>query len=83
MEAVTGRMKRLWDGLWRKPPNRPTPNAECPVCGRPVVIAATGMAGGYLTGPIFSPATREEKIAACPEHGHAPYNEATIRAESE
>ena len=57
------------------------PNSECPICERGVVIPATTMMGNWLTGPMFSPATREERIAACPEHGRSPYNEASIEAE--
>lgn len=78
---MSARLRRAWRALWRARPHVPKANAECPVCGRAVVIAATTMVGNRVTGPMFSPATREEKIAACPQHGRSPYNQATIQAE--
>ncbi len=55
-------------------------NATCPLCDHPIVIAPTGALIGRNV--MFSPATREEKIAACPKHGRSPYNHASIRAEN-
>ena len=70
----------MWSVLWGARHYVPKPNAQCPVCGRAVVIAGTTMIGNKVTGPMFSPATKEEKIAACPEHGRSPFNDATMRA---
>jgi len=55
-------------------------NAECPVCGAPVVTAPTTMLGGMMTGPMFSPHMREELIAACRVHGRSPFNDGTLIA---
>jgi hypothetical protein len=55
-------------------------NAECPLCGAPVVTAPTTMLGGMMTGPMFSPQTREELIAACRVHGKSPFNDGTLIA---
>ncbi len=81
LTGVLGRMRRLWGTLLCPRSYTFRPNAECPICTRGVVVPATTMMGNGLTGPMFSPATREEKIAACPEHGRSPFNEASIQAE--
>jgi hypothetical protein len=73
--ALLRRVARLL--AWSRAPEA-KPNAQCPICERPVVIAAQTMDGNQFAGPMFSPATREER-AACPEHGHAPYNAASMR----
>ena len=56
-------------------------NGECPICGRGVVLAGTTMLGSRFSGPMRAPKTREEQIAACPEHGRHPYNAKSIAAE--
>jgi hypothetical protein len=58
---------RLWAWLVREDP--PQPNARCPICGRGVVVAPTTMRSAFAGPGYYSPATREEKVAACPEHG--------------
>lgn len=61
-----------WTKLWV-----PKPNAECPVCGVPVVAGPNvGLAPG---GRIAIPRPPEELIAACPEHGRAPFNDASLK----
>ncbi len=35
------------------------------------------MMGNPYTGPMMAPRTREEAVAACPEHGQPPYNDAS------
>ena len=55
-------------------------NANCPVCGAPVVAFPTTMTGGMLTGPMMAPRTREELVAACAVHGQSPYNHRTLLA---
>jgi hypothetical protein len=70
-------MTRSW---WRRwfTDSTPEPNAACPICGAPVVAAQDFYASSAF-GAIGSRRTREELVAACHEHGHAPYNEATLR----
>lgn len=65
---MTGLLRRLWDWLGREPPRDDTPNSTCPLCGREVVIAPT-LYHSRFAGTVRFPATREERIAACPEHG--------------
>jgi hypothetical protein len=71
-----GLLDRFWSLFRSNPAPPPKPNAECPICGRKVVIGAQTMMGGRL-GPMLVPATREEKVAACLEHGRPPFNERT------
>jgi hypothetical protein len=53
------------------------PNANCPICGAPVVAAPNSHFS--LFGGIVLRRTRQELIAACPVHGRSPYNDATLR----
>lgn len=55
------------------------PNAACPLCGRPVVIAPTNY-GNRFVSLLYVPATRQEKIAACAVHGRPPFNRQTLAA---
>lgn len=55
-------------------------NAECPICGDPVVAFPTTMMGTSLSGPMAAPRTREELVAACSTHGRSPYNDRTLVA---
>jgi hypothetical protein len=76
------RMTRLRAWLWRPlagpPPPPPTPNWDCPICGTPVVVRVGGFKG--MAGPMFAPPTRTEKVLACPQHGHPPQNNESVRA---
>ena len=58
----------------------PVPNEHCPICHRPIVVAATTFLGGPFCGPMMAPRPRQELIAACPEHGHSPFNDASVQA---
>ena len=76
-----GRIRRAWSALWKPiPPRAPVPNAECPICRRPVVASPTTYLGNAYSGPMMVPHTRQELVAACAVHGRPPFNEATIRA---
>ena len=66
----------MWSALWT--PDVPKPNAECPLCGEPVVIAST--TSPIPLGPLHSPVTRDEKIASCATHGRPPVHNQTLRA---
>jgi hypothetical protein len=61
---------------FRTVPFEQEPNDACPLCGRPVVVEATTLRTSY--GAMGLPRTREELIAACPEHGRPPFNDATV-----
>lgn len=61
----------------RRGPAQP-PNGECPVCGEPVVTESQYMRP-MVAGPMFAPRPREELLGACAEHGHAPFNDMTVR----
>lgn len=50
----------------------------CPRCGAPVVLADDTHPGSVAFGPMFSAPTEAERLAACVEHGHAPWNRRTI-----
>jgi hypothetical protein len=67
--------KKLWSRLW-KPLDR-TPNEKCPVCDEPVVVAPDR--GFFALGGTMARRTRQELIAACAVHGHAPFNDETRR----
>lgn len=75
------RAVQLLRWLW-SPTARPSPkmNSSCPICGTPVAIAPTMTGGGGYSGLMFSPATSEERIAACLTHGRPPLNDATRSA---
>lgn len=72
-------IRTLWRKLWAAPTVARSPNAECPECGAPVVVASSGHAGVALGGSMMSPRPREELVAACAEHGHPPFNANTLR----
>ncbi len=72
-----GRLRRTWSWLWRPRAHASQANGECPICGRAVVVAGTIMMGNPYSGPMMAPRTREEVVAACPDHGHPPYNDAS------
>ena len=76
-----GALRRTVRWLWSPRDHKPEPNATCPVCAAPVVIEKTMRKGGRM-GPMFSPATREEKVAACIEHGRPPFNDRTRASRS-
>src|SRR5258708_3937058 len=65
----------VWSRLW-KPLDR-TPNDKCPVCGGPVVVAPDR--GFFPLGSMIARRTKQELIAACAVHGHAPFNDETRR----
>jgi hypothetical protein len=65
--------KGWWSRLWK--PMEREPNAKCPLCDAPVVAEPEFMASA--SGPMMAHRTREELIAACATHGHAPFNDAT------
>jgi hypothetical protein len=81
-----GVIRRAWSWLWRpvQPPaggaRHRTPNGECPLCARPVVVAGTTHLGNIYTGPMMAPPTRQELINACAIHGRPPFNDATVNA---
>lgn len=58
----------------------PEPNAECPLCAEPVVIAPISGLRSMLGGPLYSPAARDEKIASCASHGRPPFHNQTLKA---
>lgn len=70
--------RRWWSAVWTV--NEPKPNAECPLCGRPTVVAPTSGPRSMLGVPLHSPATRDERIASCATHGRPPFNNQTLRA---
>jgi hypothetical protein len=61
---------------FRAVPFEREPNDACPLCGHPVVVEATTLRTSY--GAMGLPRTREELIAACPEHGRPPFSDATV-----
>ena len=67
-----------WARLWHPRRTRVAANARCPECHEPVIIAGEVMQGSRLGGPMFSPRTRGELVAACATHGRSPFNERTI-----
>jgi hypothetical protein len=74
-------IRQAWSWLWRSfpfPP--PVPNEQCPICHQPIVVAATTHLGSVFSGPMLSPRTRPELIAACPLHGRSPFNDASVKA---
>ncbi len=74
-------LRRAWSWRWKPAGPRPaTPNAECPICRRPVVVGSTTYMGDMFSGPMMVPSTREELVAACAVHGRSPFNRATIEA---
>jgi hypothetical protein len=50
------------------------PNSTCPICGAPVVLAGS-YARNRFTSPMAVLPTREERVAACAEHGRPPFND--------
>jgi hypothetical protein len=74
-------LRRAWAWLWRRSPVPPrVPNEHCPICQLPIVVADTTYLGSQFSGPMMAPRPREELIAACPVHGHHPFNDASIEA---
>jgi hypothetical protein len=70
--------KGFWRRLWAPLKVEMKANAQCPVCGEPVVVAADMMQSSAYSGPIFSPRPPEELVAACAVHGRAPFNQQTL-----
>jgi hypothetical protein len=53
-------------------------NAECPTCGRPIVVGADSSVGSMF-GPMFAPRPPQELRAACAVHGRPPFNRRTLQ----
>jgi hypothetical protein len=70
-------MGRLWRWLWSRRDDGSKPNATCPTCGRPVIVAPNEVGAPY--GPEAITRPPEELIAACAVDGRPPFNEATVR----
>jgi hypothetical protein len=78
---ASSRLRRVWAWLWsRTPVPPPRPNAKCPICQRPIVVKPVGRPGGSWLGAMLAPRPREELVAACPVHGHPPFNADSVRA---
>ena len=82
-----GLIRRGWSWLWSPTSSRtvrasrpPKPNAECPVCRRPIVVRGTTYLGNMYFGPMMAPWTRQELINACTVHSRAPFNDETVQA---
>ena len=57
----SARLKRAWRALWRARPYVPKPNAECPVCGRAVVVGATRVIGNRSQARCSRPPRRTRR----------------------
>ncbi len=74
---IVQRLRGLWMVLWRV--EEPIPNAECPTCRRPVVVASQH-GGSFFVGPLRVAATHDELVAACIVHGRTPFNDQWVRS---
>src|SRR5580765_2953697 len=75
LTLVFARLRRRLHRLSERTPY--VPNSTCPVCGSSIVVAVTTMPGTAYSGPMHSAATRDERVAACAEHGRSPLNGTT------
>ena len=67
-----------WRRLWSPRRERSVDTARCPECREPVVVIEASTSVSSPSGPMFSPPTRAEALAACARHGRPPFNERTI-----
>lgn len=80
-EGDAGRARallRAWRWIW-EPSERSLHVDACPLCGATVVVAKGRPERTLDRLKLPEPPDEGQLLAACPEHGWAPYNERSIR----
>lgn len=72
---------RAWRWIWAPSLRRLHVDA-CPRCGRTVVVDPGRPERSLTRVPVPPPVDPGQLLAACPEHGWAPFNERSLRLRS-